>query len=190
MIRLIVGLGNPDIKYQNTRHNIGNNFVKLLAKKNKKIFKLKKKFFGFISEFQIFNKKIFLLLPQTYVNNSGQSVLAFVDYYQIKIEEILIVHDELNLPPGVAKIKFGGSNNGHNGLKDIQKKIKTPNFYRLRIGIGHPGKKNEVNNFVLSTPTIYDKNLIKNAMNESINCLYFFDDINKLQNKLHSFKAF
>lgn len=188
-IKLIVGLANPGIKYKNTRHNLGGYFINLIAKKNKIFLKPKKEFFGHTNYFEIFENKTFLLIPSTYVNISGKSVLLFSKFYKIKTEEILVAHDELNLKPGIVKIKLGGSNNGHNGLKDIQKHLNNSEFYRLRIGIGHPGEKNKINNFVLGKPNLQEKKLIKYAINESIECLHIFNDINKLINRLHSFKA-
>ncbi|MGP1931690.1 MAG: aminoacyl-tRNA hydrolase, partial [Arsenophonus sp. ET-DL12-MAG3] len=130
-IKLIVGLGNPDFKYMLTRHNVGASYVKLLAKKHNKSFKKENKFFGYTTKINLENNDVCLLIPTTYINLSGKSVLTLTNFYQIKPNEILVAHDELDLIPGIAKIKFGGSNNGHNGIKDIQNKLgNNPDFYR------------------------------------------------------------
>nr|BET44680.1 MAG: aminoacyl-tRNA hydrolase [Candidatus Aschnera chinzeii] len=170
IIKLIVGLGNFGKRYVNTRHNIGYEFVQLLSEYYKQSLKEEKKFFGYFSTICLSNHKLFLLTPTLYMNSSGTSVLAIANFYRIKISEILIIHDELNLLPGTAKIKFGGSNNGHKGVNDIQNKFNNnPNFYRLRIGIGHPGNKYDVTKFVLSKPSLQENKKIHYIINKLMN---------------------
>lgn len=149
-IKLIVGLGNPGEKYAATRHNAGFWWVDLLARQHNIVFKSEAKFFG---EAAKFNNDVWLLKPGTFMNASGKSVAAIANYYKISPAEILVAHDELDLQPGTAKLKFGGGHGGHNGLRDIHAALGTADYWRLRIGIGHPGNKNEVVNFVLKAPT-------------------------------------
>ena len=127
-----------------------------------------------------------------FMNLSGKAVLAMANFYRIEPNEILVAHDELDLPPGVAKIKLGGGNGGHNGLKDIQNKFgNNPNFYRLRIGIGHPGDKNKVVGFVLGKPPAGEQKMIDEAIDESLRCteMLMKDGLEKTVQRLHSFKA-
>lgn len=169
-IKLIVGLGNPGRKYRMTRHNIGSRYVILLSNKYKIILKKNKKFSGYTGKLRINeNQKIHLLIPTTYMNLSGKSVIKIKKYYQIKTREILIAHDDLDLKLGINKIKKGGSNHGHNGLKNIQKKINNSEFYRIRFGIGRPDKKNKIINFVLNKPNKKEQNVIDKGIYEIIN---------------------
>ncbi len=137
-IRLIVGLGNPGADYAGTRHNAGYDFLDLVAKEAKISFREEMKFFGLLAKLHTEDGDLWLLKPTTFMNASGSAVQAISSYYKIAPEEILVAHDELDLPPGTMKIKLGGGNAGHNGLKDITEKLSTPNFWRLRFGIGHP----------------------------------------------------
>lgn len=146
--RLIVGLGNPGSEYADTRHNLGFWFVDRLADELKIQLAPQGKFFGWIAR----DGERWLLKPTTFMNRSGQAVVAVARFYRIAPEEILVVHDELDLPPGGIRLKQGGGNGGHNGLKDIQAHLGTPDFWRLRLGIGHPGDRNEVINYVLKAP--------------------------------------
>ncbi|WP_348666138.1 aminoacyl-tRNA hydrolase [Arsenophonus symbiont of Ornithomya chloropus] len=192
-IKLIVGLANPGIKYELTRHNVGSWYIKLLAQKYKQILKLKSNFFGCIGKINLYGNSIYLFIPKIYMNFNGKAVLSLVNFYHIPPEKILVVHDELNLIPGKAKIKFGGTNNGHNGLKDIQEKLgHNSNFYRLRIGIGHPGDKHKVIQFLLNKPTIQEQKLINITIKEAIFCteILLNQGMHKAINRLHSFKAF
>lgn len=152
-LKLIVGLGNIGLDYAATRHNAGFWFVDELAFRHKAAFKTEKKFFCDIAKVVINRREIRLIKPTTYMNLSGQAVAAVAHFYRVHPDEILVVHDELDLPCGSLKIKQGGGNNGHNGLKDIQAKLGTPNFWRLRLGIDHPGDKNQVVSYVLKKPT-------------------------------------
>ena len=149
--RLIVGLGNPGPEYEATRHNAGFWFVDHLADKLKASLAPQAKFFGKAARIG----ETWLLEPSTFMNRSGQSVAALANFYKIPPEEILVIHDELDLPPGGIRLKQGGGNGGHNGLKDIQAKLGTPDFWRLRLGIGHPrtlGLSQQVVDFVLHQP--------------------------------------
>ncbi|MFP3013455.1 MAG: aminoacyl-tRNA hydrolase [Arsenophonus sp. NC-QC1-MAG3] len=191
-IKLIVGLANPDSEYILTRHNAGAWYVELLAKQCNQLLKKENKFFGYTTSVNLANNDIRLLIPTTYMNLSGKSVLALASYYSIKPSEILVSHDELDLMPGSAKIKLGGNNGGHNGLKDIQNKLgNNPNFYRLRIGIGHPGNKNKVASFVLNKPSLQEQKLIDDTINEAIRCtsILLNEGVDKAVNQLHTFKA-
>ena len=149
--RLIVGLGNPGPEYEATRHNVGFWFVDQLADKLKISLAPQAKFYGRAGR----AGELWLLQPTTYMNRSGQSVAALANFYKISPAEILVIHDELDLPPGGIRLKQGGGNGGHNGLKDIQAKLGTPDFWRLRLGIGHPrtlGLSQQVADFVLHEP--------------------------------------
>lgn len=149
--RLIVGLGNPGPEYETTRHNVGFWFVDQLADKLKISLAPQAKFYGRAGR----SGELWLLQPTTYMNRSGQSVAALANFYKISPAEILVIHDELDLPPGGIRLKQGGGNGGHNGLKDIQAKLGTPDFWRLRLGIGHPrtlGLSQQVADFVLHQP--------------------------------------
>lgn len=191
-IKLIVGLANPGAEYAATRHNAGAWFVDLLAQRFNHPLKNEPKFFGYTSRINIDGKDIRLLVPTTFMNLSGKAVQAIATFYQIKPEEILVAHDELDLNPGVAKLKLGGGHGGHNGLKDIINKLgNNPNFYRLRIGIGHPGDKNKVVGFVLNKPSQIEQQLIDQVIDESINCteILIKTGIEVAMNRLHSFKV-
>ena len=143
--RLIVGLGNPGAEYEDTRHNLGFWFVDRLAAELRVALSPQGKFRGFVGR----QGDLWLLKPTTFMNRSGLAVLSLANFYKILPDEILVVHDELDLPPGGIRIKQGGGNGGHNSLKDIQAHLGTPDFWRLRLGIGHPGDRNEVINYVL-----------------------------------------
>lgn len=149
--RLIVGLGNPGPEYESTRHNVGFWFVDQLAAQMKIDLAPQAKFFGKAGR----AGELWLLQPTTFMNRSGQAVAALASFYKISPAEILVIHDELDLPPGGIRLKQGGGNGGHNGLKDIQAKLGTPDFWRLRLGIGHPrtlGLSQQVVDFVLHQP--------------------------------------
>ena len=149
-IKLIVGLGNPGDKYATTRHNAGFWFVDAVAAQNNIKLALDAKMFGFVGKL---SQDIWLLKPTTFMNASGKAVVALANYYKFLPAEILVVHDELDLLAGSAKLKFGGGHGGHNGLKDIHAALGTADYWRLRLGIGHPGHRNEVVNYVLKAPT-------------------------------------
>jgi len=191
-IKLIVGLANPGAEYAQTRHNAGAWYVDLLARRHNQALKEESKFFGYTARLNLAGNDVRLLVPTTFMNLSGKAVAAMATFYRIAPDEILVAHDELDLPPGVAKLKLGGGNGGHNGLKDIQSKLgNNPNFYRLRIGIGHPGDRNKVVGFVLGKPPATEQALIDEAIDESLRCteLLLQEGMTKAMNRLHTFKA-
>ncbi|MBI0093913.1 MULTISPECIES: aminoacyl-tRNA hydrolase [Gilliamella] len=191
-IKLIVGLANPGNEYAATRHNAGAWFVDQLAERYHQSLKNEPKFFGYSSRITLSGHDVRLLVPTTFMNLSGKAVQAMATFYQIKPEEILVAHDELDINPGIAKFKFGGSHGGHNGLKDIASKLgNNLNFYRLRIGIGHPGDKNKVVSYVLNKPSKSEQELIDKAIDESVRCteILLSDGIEAAMNRLHAFKA-
>lgn len=191
-IKLIVGLANPGSEYAQTRHNAGAWYVDLLAERYNQPLKEEAKFFGYTARLNIGGQDVRLLVPTTFMNLSGKSVLAMANFFRITPEEILVAHDELDLPPGIAKLKLGGSNGGHNGLKDIANKLgNNPQFYRLRIGIGHPGDKNKVTGFVLGKPPANEQKMIDDAINAALDCtdILIKEGAIKAMNQLHAFKA-
>ncbi|AZY48100.1 aminoacyl-tRNA hydrolase [Bordetella avium] len=154
-IRLIVGLGNPGPDYETTRHNAGFWLADRLADDLRATFALEKGFMGMVAKARFEGENVLLLKPITYMNRSGQAVGALARFYKLAPEQVLVLHDELDLLPGQVKMKQGGGHAGHNGLKDIQAALGTPNFWRLRLGIGHPRTLNlaqQVADFVLHPP--------------------------------------
>lgn len=167
-IKLIVGLGNPGDKYEATRHNAGFWWVDQLAAASGSKLALDAKFFGIAGKLSP-TPDVWLLKPTTFMNASGKAVAALANYYKITPAEILVVHDELDLPPDTVKLKKGGGHGGHNGLKDITAALGTADFWRLRLGIGHPGDRNEVVNFVLKPPTKDEQTAIERCIDDSVN---------------------
>lgn len=167
-IKLIVGLGNPGHEYDSTRHNAGFWWVDAFAHLHSFFFKTESKFHGLVARSQWEGREICLLKPQTFMNVSGRAVGALAQFYKIEPRHILVVHDELDLPPGGVKLKFGGGHGGHNGLKDILAHLGTKEFWRLRIGIGHPGERAEVVNYVLNAPRREESNLIEHAIQRAL----------------------
>ena len=167
-INLIVGLGNPGREYEATRHNAGFWWVDRFAQQNKINFKADAKFHGLVARGQIQGREIYLLKPQNFMNVSGRAVGAITQFYKIAPENILVAHDELDLSPGVAKLKLGGGHGGHNGLKDIIAHLGSRDFWRLRIGIGHPGERAEVVNYVLNSPRREEAELIEPALQRAL----------------------
>ena len=152
--RLVVGLGNPGAAYAATRHNAGSWLAESLAGHLGVELRRESRYHGLVGTVRPAGADggLWLLLPQTFMNRSGQAVLALANFYRILPDSILVLHDELDLPPGTLRLKFGGGLGGHNGLKDINAHLGTQSFWRLRIGIGHPGDRNEVVDFVLKPP--------------------------------------
>ncbi len=149
-LRLIVGLGNPGAEYTETRHNAGFWCCERLARELGVGFAKETRYHGWVANAR--SAGIWLLMPATFMNRSGQAVQALAHFYRIEPSEMLVVHDELDLPPGQMRLKFGGGLGGHNGLKDITSHLGTQDYWRLRLGIGHPGDRNEVVNYVLKPP--------------------------------------
>jgi peptidyl-tRNA hydrolase, PTH1 family len=168
MIRLFVGLGNPGSEYSATRHNAGFWWIDALAAKWRASLQLERNYHGLVARVSRDNGPVWLLEPMTYMNRSGQAVASLARFYKIAPGEILVVHDELDLQPGQSKIKLGGSAAGHNGLKDIQAQLGTQDFWRLRLGIGHPGVKAEVADYVLRKPTATHREAIELSIERSL----------------------
>lgn len=190
-IKLIVGLGNPGDKYEDTRHNAGEWLIARLARRFNVTLNAENKFFGKVGKTLMNGKEIRFLVPTTFMNLSGKAVGALANFYRIKPEEILVLHDELDLPPGSVKLKLGGGHGGHNGLKDIVAALgNNNNFYRLRIGIGHPGHRDLVAGYVLNKPSPIEHEALEKALDEATSCveLLFKDGIVKATNRLNSFK--
>lgn len=191
-IDLIVGLGNPGRQYEDTRHNAGAWFVERLARQHHASLASDSKVPGRTTRISIQGHDVRLLIPTTYMNVSGQAVAPFAHFYRIAPERILVVHDELDLPPGTAKLKQGGGHGGHNGLRDIISKLgNNANFGRLRIGIGHPGSADKVSGYVLGKAPASEQRLIDEAIDEALAVLpdLISGHSNKAMNRLHSFTA-
>lgn len=190
-IKLIVGLGNPGEKYADTRHNAGEWLIERLARRFNVSLNPENKFFGKTARTLVNGKEVRLLVPTTFMNLSGKAVGALASFYRIKPEEILVIHDELDLPAGIAKLKQGGGHGGHNGLKDIVAQLgNNNNFYRLRIGIGHPGHRDLVAGYVLNKPSPADRDALEKVLDEATDCveMIFKDGMVKATNRLNSFK--
>jgi PTH1 family peptidyl-tRNA hydrolase len=191
-IQLIVGLGNPGAQYDQTRHNAGAEFVEQLAAQQLTSLQPEKKYFGLYGKAMINGQPVHLLIPTTFMNLSGQSVSALANFFKIPPQSILVAHDELDLPPGVARFKKGGGHGGHNGLRDIISKLgNNKDFYRLRLGIGHPGNAKAVANFVLNKAPISERQRTQDAIDESLRytSLAIEGEWAKAMNQLHSFKS-
>lgn len=178
MIRLIVGLGNPGPEYADTRHNAGFWWVDEAARLMKASLQTDKAYFGLVARVNApvpgmtgVSGPVWLLKPQTYMNLSGKSVGALARFFKLTPPEVLVVHDELDLLPGQVKLKQGGGSAGHNGLKDITAQLGSPNYWRLRLGIGHPGDRAEVAAYVLRKPPLAERELITAAMAKSLGAL-------------------
>ena len=165
---MIAGLGNPGPKYAETRHNAGFWFLDDLARRNSLVFKRHSRLNADLVRVCLFERDCILLKPDTFMNLSGQSVRAAMEYYQVSADNLLVAYDELDLPPGVARLKVGGGHGGHNGLRDIFQHLPSHDFLRLRIGIGHPGTKEAVTNYVLSRPTASEAGLVRDAIADAV----------------------
>lgn len=187
-VRLIVGLGNPGREYEETRHNAGFWWVDRVAAGRGASFSLDRKFHGQATRINLSGRETWLLKPATFMNRSGQSVSALSAFYKITPEEILVIHDELDLSPGDARLKKGGGHGGHNGLRDIIAHIGTPDFWRLRLGIGHPGDKSRVADFVLHPAGREEQALIDAAIDKSLPVLpqLLAGDFSAAMLKLHT----
>jgi len=191
-IRLIVGLGNPGGEYRGTRHNAGADFVEALARRAGAQLQAEAKFLGLTGRATLSGHDLRLLIPTTFMNRSGRAVAAMASFYRIAAEEILVAHDELDIPPGSARFKRGGGHGGHNGLRDIVPALgNCRDFYRLRIGIGHPGHASRVTGYVLGAPSAADRERIDASIDEAIAALPLLldgDEV-KAMTRLHSFSA-
>jgi PTH1 family peptidyl-tRNA hydrolase len=168
MIKLLVGLGNPGPEYEHTRHNAGFWWVDAAARRLGARLAAERAFFGLAGRAGHAEGPVWLLEPQTYMNLSGKAVAALARFYKITPQEVLVVHDELDLPPGQMRLKFGGGHAGHNGLRDIHAQLGSPDYWRLRLGIGHPGVKAEVANYVLRKPPADEREAIEHAVEQSV----------------------
>ncbi len=175
-VELIVGLGNPGKDYANTRHNAGFWFVEAFAQQHKTGFSHEKKFHAEVARSTWRGNDVWLIKPQTYMNLSGQSVQSFMQFYKIALNNILVVHDELDLSTGVVRLKQGGGAGGHNGLRDIIEKCGGNDFARLRIGIGHPGDKSQVTNHVLNKISRDDDIAIRAAIDRALTVMPLVQD--------------
>lgn len=191
-VKLIVGLGNPGSEYEHTRHNAGAIFLERLASDYHTLLKPEKKFFGLYGKAHIQGQDVHLLFPTTFMNRSGQAVQAICQFYKIQAEEILVAHDELDIPAGTMKLKQGGGHGGQNGLRDIIAKLGgNKNFNRLRLGIGHPGDAKKVTGHVLSKPSKKEAEQLQDIINEAIRYLpeILRGDWQKAMNHLHAYKS-
>ena len=166
--RLLVGLGNPGADYVDTRHNAGFWLIDLLAAERGLAFRFEKRFNADECKFRVDGRDVFLQKPQTFMNRSGQSVAALARYYKIAPAEILVMHDELDLPAGTNRIKHAGGHGGHNGLRDVINHLGSRDFFRIRIGIGHPGDSSQVLDYVLHKPSAADQAAIEAANRDTL----------------------
>lgn len=191
-VQLIVGLGNPGTEYEQTRHNAGALFVERVASAKGVNLSADKKYFGLVGKFSHQGRDVRLLIPTTYMNRSGQSVAALANFFRIPPEAILVAHDELDMPPGTARLKQGGGHGGHNGLRDIIAQLGNQNsFHRLRLGIGHPGDKTLVSGFVLSRAPRSEQEKLETSIGFALEVLPDMLDGNwtRAMQQLHSRKA-
>jgi len=187
-IRLLVGLGNPGADYVDTRHNAGFWLADLIAADSGVSFRFDKRYNAEECKIRVEGKDVYLLKPQTFMNRSGQAVAALARYYKIKAEQIMVIHDELDLSPGTNRIKQAGGHGGHNGLRDIISHLGGRDFFRVRVGIGHPGDASQVINYVLHKPSVADLNAIDTANRDTLAVmpLVFEGRIDKAMQALHT----
>ena len=186
-IRIIAGLGNPGDKYDRTLHNAGFWFVDALARKYGGSFRYEKKFDADYCRINLHGEDVWLVKPQSYMNNSGQPIRGLLDYYRLRVTELLVAHDEIDLPPGTVRLKEGGGHGGHNGLRDIVRHCGA-DFVRLRLGVGHPGDKDEVTNYVLKRGSSDVEAAIERNIDDAIVVIpeLVEGDINAAMKKLHT----
>lgn len=187
-IKLIVGLGNPGAEYHNTRHNAGAWFIENLVDAENIALRLESKFKGLYGKMSLDNNECHLLIPTTFMNLAGASVIALAHFYKIPPEAILVAHDELDLPVGTVRLKFDGGHGGHNGLRDIIEKLGTPKFHRLRIGIDRPAPQRNVADYVLNKPSLAEKSEIDRSIEEAATYVpdLLAGNLSKCTQKLHT----
>lgn len=190
-ISLIVGLGNPGPEYAETRHNAGFRFLGALLSGTGRPLRYESRFAGEVGRLNIGDKELWLLAPQTFMNNSGESVADFARYYKIPPPDILVVYDEIDLPPGAVRLKVGGGSAGHNGLSDVTEKLGSSDCVRLRIGVGHPGSAAQVVSYVLKRAPPGEQALIDGAIQRALEYLpdIVHGEFEKVMNALHAHKA-
>ena len=190
MIKLFVGLGNPGPEYEATRHNVGFWWIDALARQLKVSLAMDRSYYGLVARTVINGQTVWLLEPQTFMNLSGKSVAALARFFKIAPQEMLVVHDELDIAPGEAKLKLGGSHAGHNGLRDIHAQMGTDDYWRLRIGVGHPGVKSEVVNWVLKKPMLDHRIAIDQCIDRTLKALphLMAGDMDKATMLIHTSK--
>ena len=190
MIKLIVGLGNPGPEYAATRHNAGFWWIDQLARRLNAPLALERAYKGRVARASVAGQSVWLLQPQTFMNLSGQSVSALARFFKIAPDEILVAHDELDLPAGEAKLKFGGGHAGHNGLRDIHAQLGTADYWRLRLGVGHPGARQEVVGWVLQKPPQDEQIAIEQAIDRAAAAfeLLAAGDMNAATQRIHTSK--
>ncbi|MGD2084087.1 MAG: aminoacyl-tRNA hydrolase [Chromatiales bacterium] len=187
-VRLLVGLGNPGPRYEDTRHNAGYWLVDAVARRFASGFRPEPRFFGEVCRLRLGGgRECWALKPTTYMNRSGQSVSAFCRYYRIEPAEVLVAHDELDLDPGVVRLKRGGGHAGHNGLRDLVKALDSGDFLRLRLGIGHPGHRDRVVDYVLTRASRGEEAAIRDALDRVVDILptLLDGDVERAMNRLH-----
>ena len=190
-IRLIAGLGNPGAEYADTRHNAGFRFLERVCARQGLGLRNEARFAGLAAKAVIANSEVWLLAPQTFMNNSGDAVAKLAHFYKIPPAEILAVHDELDLAPGIVRVKIGGGSGGHNGVSDIVQRLGSPDFARLRLGIGHPGTSAQVVGYVLKRAPAAEAALTDAAIDAALD---YLDDmvrgeLPKVMNALHRYSA-
>ena len=190
MIKLFVGLGNPGPEYEATRHNAGFWWIDALARELKTSLNMDKGYHGMLARTTVHGQTVWLLQPQTFMNLSGKSVGALARFFKIAPSDILVAHDELDIAPGQVKLKFGGSHAGHNGLRDIHAQLGSGDYWRLRLGVGHPGDKAEVVNWVLKKPSLDHRIAIDQCIDRSLKALPAFlaGDMGKATLLVHTSK--
>ena len=190
MIKLFVGLGNPGPEYEATRHNAGFWWIDALARELKVNLVPERAYHGLMARTSIAGHSVWLLQPQTFMNLSGKSVAALARFFKIQPDEILVAHDELDFEPGVVKLKRGGSHGGHNGLRDIHAQLGSSDYWRLRIGIGHPGVKSEVIHWVLKKPAPDQRTLIEDSITHALKAApaLLAGDMDKATQMMHTTK--
>ncbi|MEE9446736.1 MAG: aminoacyl-tRNA hydrolase [Arenicellales bacterium] len=187
-IKLICALGNPGDQYAQTRHNAGFWFLGKLCSSENVSLSLNSRFKGLVGDYRHSGQVIRLIAPQTYMNKSGEALVPFAKFYQAEPDEILVVHDEIDLPPGSMKLKIGGGHGGHNGLRDIINLLGSKDFHRLRVGVGHPGEKSKVVSFVLNRPSSAEEQLIDAGLDHALAVLpqILAGEFSQAMNTLHS----
>ena len=186
-LSIIAGLGNPEDKYERTLHNAGFWFVDALARKHGGLFRYEKKFDAECCRINLHGEDVWLVKPQSYMNQSGSPIRGLLDYYRLRSNELLVAHDEIDLPPGTVRIKEGGGHGGHNGLRDIIRHCGAE-FVRLRLGVGHPGEKHKVTNYVLKRGSGDVEAAVERNIDDALAVMpeLVDGDINAAMKKLHT----